>query len=182
MRSTLVKIFVLLMFSIASQAQELKPISFYLQHSGVSEDAIEFYTGRLTTKNIDKALETADSMFTDNNETRPFYILLTTRMLKTARGDLSKQLTVVCRHFAEQHPSDLAAFLYQKNHLVSSRFSDYWAYRIAVDIRVICDGDLMTCFKQSRNIALSNCVDKYKPKMEVLYNLVRRNLNLFQQR
>lgn len=131
---------------------------------------------------MEKALETADSMFTQNDETRPFYILLTTRMLKTAKGDLSKQLTIICRHFAEQRPSDLAAFLYQKNSLVDKHFSDYWAHRISVDIRVMCETDLLTCFKQSRNIALSNCTEAYKPKMEVVYNKVRRSLNLFQQR
>ena len=182
MRLRVINIFVFLMASLLAQGQALKPVNFYLQHSGVSENAIDFYTGRLSVMDADKAMEIADSMFTENDETRPFYILLTTRMLKVSRGKLSKQLTIISRHFAEQHPSELSAFLYQKNSLISRDFPDYWAYRLSVDIRVMCEYELLTCFKESRNVALKNCSEKYKPQIEILYNIVRHQLNLFQQR
>lgn len=165
-----------------ASSQQLNTVRFYLQHTEISEDAIEFYTGRSTVKNQEKALAVVDSMFTENNETRPFYLLLVSRMSLVAKGALNKQITMSCRHFAEQHPSDLAAFLYQKHLLMDSRFVDEWAHKISVDIRVMCDEDLLSCFKQSRNIALANCNEDYKPKIEVLYNSVRQRLNLFQQR
>ncbi len=182
MKLRLLYMLLFLFVSVSVQAQTLKTVSYYLQHRGVSEDAIEFYTGRLTVKDIDKALDVADSMFTRNDETRPFYMLLVSRMLGQAKGELRQQLNVTCRHFVEQHPSELVAFLFQKHHLVSSSFIDRWAYRVSVDIRVMCNEDLLSCLKQSRNIALSNCDEKYKAKIEVLYNNVRKQLNLFQQR
>ncbi len=163
-----------------ASSQPFKYVSYYLQHQQVSQDAIDFYTGDLTVSEPDRAISIVDSLFTKNDDTRPFYILLTSRMLSQAKGDLRRQLNISCRHFAEQNPGALAQFLFTKHYMVLKSYRQQWAYRIAVDIRLICSGDIFDCFKASRNIAISNCEEDNKQKMEVLYNYIRKELNLFQ--
>lgn len=163
-----------------ASSQPFKYVSYYLQHPQVSKDAIDYYTGDLTVSDPDRVMSIVDSMFTKNDDTRPFYILLTSMMLSQAKGDLRKQLNISCRHFAEQNPGALATFLFTKQAMVLPSYKRQWAYRIAVDIRLICSDDIFDCFKASRNIAIANCDEDSKSKMEVLYSYIRKELNLFQ--
>lgn len=177
------RLFYTLVFTLIcyqASAQPFKYVSYYLQHPQVSQDAIDFYTGDLKVSDPDRVMGIVDSLFTKNDDTRPFYILLTSRMLGQAKGDLRKMLNISCRHFAEQNPAALANFLFTKHYMVPNGYKQLWAYRIAVDIRLICSGDLFDCFKASRNLALSHCDEDSKPKLESLYNYIRRELNLFQ--
>jgi len=51
---------------------------------------------------------------------------------------------------------------------------------MASEIRASCTSDLMGCFRKSRSEALQHCSEADKMNLEMLYNMVRKNLNLFQ--
>ncbi len=178
------KTLLLLMACISSPclyAQELKSFDYYYAHPQVSQEAKEYYAGMFSVNNSDKAYSVMDSVFTENDETRPFYIYLVCRMLKEANENMMSELSIICRYLVELHPSSLAAVLFAGENYVDEKCREGWAGRISVELRVTCEKELMECFKQSRTTALQNCDSRQKPNLEVLYNMVRKDLNLFQQ-
>lgn len=162
-------------------AQELKNFDFYYSHPQVSQEAKEYYAGLFSVNNSEKAYSVMDSVFTQNDETRPFYIYLVCKMLGEADENMLAELSIICRYVVELQPSALVTVLYAGRNFVEDKYKDIWAKRISTELRVTCDKELMDCFKQSRTIAIQACAEEHKPRLEVLYNMVRKDLNLLQQ-
>lgn len=152
---------------------------FFLQHTDVSQAAKDIYIEGLNSTNADKAYSVMDSVFTDNEATRPFYILVVSRMLSEADIAMKSELNIVCRYVTEYYPSALVSVLFGAKNQTNDELQEQWANSVAVEIRVNCHGDLLGCFKQSRNAALEHCPDVDKQRLELLYNMVRRDMNLF---
>ncbi|MCB0699717.1 MAG: hypothetical protein H6551_08455 [Chitinophagales bacterium] len=163
-------------------AQELRDPNYYYALSAVSQDAKDCYAKLFDINSSARAFSILDSMFTVNKATQPFYIYLACTMLPEATGELRAQLNIVCRHLIEQDPTALTNVLFSKNSLVKSRYRQYWAHRVGVEIRVTCESDPLDCFKRSRNRALSNCNEASKDRLELLYNMIRQEMNLYRQR
>ncbi len=173
-----------ILFCISSPflyAQELKNFDFYYSHPQVSQEAKEYYAGMYSVNSSEKAYNVMDSAFTQNDETRPFYIYLVCKMLGEADDKMLSDLSIICRYVAEIHPTTLMAVLYAGRNYVEDKYKTIWAKRISTEIRVACDQDLMDCFKLSRTTAIQACTETQKQRLEVLYNMVRKDLNLFQQ-
>lgn len=166
-------------FSYAD-AQQLQPPSFYLSHPAVSPEARQYFESGMGTNDHADAYSILDSVFTTNDVTRPFYVLLVANMLEHARGELLIELSVVCKYLTELHPATVTEVLFSAQNPDAERHKDLWAERMSVETRISCSGELLSCFKQSRIDALDNCVASRKMKLEVLYNKVRKDLNLFQ--
>lgn len=162
-------------------AQELKNFDFYYSHPNVSQDAKEYYAGLYSVNTSDKAYNVMDSAFTQNDETRPFYAYLVCRMLDEADVNMTAEISIICRYVAEMYPATLMAVLYAGPNFVSEKSRDVWAGRVATELRVTCDKELMDCYKQSRTTALQACTEEQKQRLEQFYNMVRRDLNLFPQ-
>ncbi len=162
-------------------AQPLKDPAFYYAHPAVSQDAKDLYSKVFDVNSSPKSYSILDSAFTQNDDTRPFYIYLVCVMLSKAEGELRAELNIICRYLAEQRPDDLTDVLFSRSSLISSSFKEEWAHRVSVELRITCSTDPMFCFKKSRNEALSNCDVAHKSKLELLYNYVRRDMKLFQQ-
>lgn len=177
------RVFLVLILTVSSycvSAQYMQRPDFYISNPDVSLDAKDYYSG-VFSANDARAYSILDSVFTENATTRPFYIFLACRMLTEADGDLLAELNIICRYIAELYPSSLVSVLFAKEVSNTNNYKDLWAQRIAVEVRISCSADLMQCFKRSRILALQNCELQYKNKIEVLYNMVRKELNLFQQ-
>jgi len=174
--------FLLSVCSFCAFSQGLQNFDFYYGHPLVSLEAKEYYARQFDVNSNNKAYSILDSTFTNNDETRPFYIYLACRMLTEARGDLLAELNIICRQIAEIFPSSLVAVLYAGRNYINDNAKHFWAARMATEIRITCNADLMVCFKDSRSTSVKNCDPQYKNRLEVLYNLVRKDLNLFQQR
>ena len=182
MRKKLLHTVLLLFCAICASAQTLKPLKSYLEDPAVSADAKDYYLGKFDLKAEDRAFTIADSMFTKNDATRPFYIYLTTKMITQAEGALRAELNVLSRHFLEQYPDGLLDFLYSKNNAVRSSFQNIWAHRVAVEVRITCDKDLYDCFNNSRKRALKNSREENHQRIEIFYNYLRKELNLFRHK
>lgn len=162
-------------------AQELKNFDFYYSHPQVSLEAKEYYAGLYSVNSSDKAYNVMDSAFTQNDETRPFYIYLVCRMLGEADENMMSEISIICHYVAEIHPTTLMAVLHAGPNFVPDKYKEIWANRISTEIRVTCEKDLMECYKISRTTALQACAEHQKQRLEVLYNMVRKDLNLFPQ-
>lgn len=179
-RDMVQKIIFVLIMSICGWSAAAQTPDFFLQRPDVSQAAKDLYTEGLNSGNTDKAYSVMDSVFTDNEATRPFYILLVSRMLPKADGDMMLELNIICRYLAEIYPSSVVSVLFGIEYQTGDAEQEQWAHRMAVEIRITCGGDLMDCFKQSRYTALEHCAAEDKQRLEVLYNMVRRDMNLFQ--
>lgn len=168
-------------FGACVHAQGLRSFDYYFSHAAVSADAKEYYAGLFDINASGKTYSILDSAFTGNNDTRPFYIYLVCRMLPEAEPELLKEINIVCRYLTEHHPSDVASVLFAGKNYVDDKYKGLWVHRVGVEIRVTCNNDLLTCFKDSRNRALQNFKEGSKNRLEALYNLIRRDMNLFQQ-
>ena len=104
-----------------------------------------------------------------------------TFVLGEADDKMLSELSIICRYVVEIHPATLMAVLYAGRNYVDDKYKAIWANRISTEIRVTCDQDLMDCYKLSRTTAIQACTETQKQRLEVLYNMVRKDLNLFQQ-
>lgn len=175
--------FILLCSWSAAQAfaQPLKDPAYYYAHKALSQDARDMYAKTFDINTSPKSYSIIDSTFTQNDETRPFYIYLVCTMLDKAEGELRAELNVICRYLIEQRPNDLTDVLFSSFSLVKSSYKEEWAHRVGVELRITCGSDPMFCFKKSRNDALSSCDAAHKSKLELMYNYIRRDMKLFQQ-
>lgn len=177
------RVFMVLIFvfgGYCATAQYLQQPERYLSHPEVSQDARDYYS-RVISITDSRVYSILDSIFTDNDSTRPFYTYLVCRMLTEADEKLLIELNIVCRYMTEYYPSTLLSVLFAQNSSITDKHRELWAHRIAVELRITCANDLMNCFKTSRMSALEHCALIYKSKLELMYNLVRKDLNLFQQ-
>lgn len=168
-------------FCVSVNAQKLQNFDYYFAHPDVSQDAKEYYANMFDLNSSNKTYSILDSAFTDNNDTRPFYVYLICKMLPEASPELLKEINIVCRFLTEERPGDVTAVLFAGSNFVKQQYRHLWAHRLGVEIRVTCGEDLMQCFKKSRTTALEHFNADNKSRLEAVYNMTRKELNLFQQ-
>lgn len=108
-----------------------KPISFYLNHNAITNDAKLYYEGKVTPADDERTFAILDSVVTRNREIRPFYFFLLNRMMKTADGALSEYISTVCSHYFSQYPCE---FMQWQADPVYDANLHKWAQFIAFDL------------------------------------------------
>lgn len=158
-------------------AQEFQPIGDYLNSTDISQEAKDFYTHDLDVNTSDEVYSIIDSLFTENEDARTFYVFLACQMLADANPDLQKKIGIVCGYLLEQHPMNVTAALFTDRQDDDCKM--IWVQIAAGEIKKNCKEGLMDCFKYSRTTALQNCNANHKERLETMYNLIRRELGLF---
>lgn len=175
-----ISLFLLMSFSVS--AQELKDFNFYYAHPKVSADAKDAYARLFDINASERSYSIIDSAFTKNDETRLFYIYLIAQMLPQAEGDLRATLNIITRNLMERYPASVLAVLFVSNDRNIVQLREQWAHRMGVEIRITCESAPVNCFKKSRTTALANCNTQKKQQLEILYNMVRNDMNISFQR
>jgi hypothetical protein len=143
----------------------------------VSQIAKDIHSGRITPSDNAPIYTIADSMSTDNNKTRPFYIFLVSKMLLNSQDEkLKDNLGAYCRRIMQNKPDPVVTLLFSKS--VKPEYKDEWAKAIAKEIAANCDKSLIECFKSTRLLSLEVSNNANKDKVEAMFNVVRSNLNL----
>lgn len=165
------------LLAFASHAQELKPTVYYMGLPHVSKAAKDIHAGVVKPADDDLMASIMDSMNTENNDTRPFYIFLVSKTLYLTKDKgLKQSLGNACRRYIQNRPDDVVLLLFSKT--VKPVYKDAWAKAIAEDIDANCETTLKECFRQSRLLALEMCHTDNKDKLEIIYNQIRANLQL----
>ena len=169
------KIHILLLFlSFKAQAQAPLDIKSYLNNKQISKAAKDFYYGRFMPIDDTKTFSIIDSLETKNSLTRPFYILVVSKIIDQADGALSESLGISCKDFIESQPNYLIDFLYSKNKLNEKRFLGNWAHQIAMEFAIDCDEHRLRCAKASFKKASKKIRDDNKAKLISFYNKIER--------
>ncbi|OSZ82033.1 hypothetical protein CAP35_01820 [Chitinophagaceae bacterium IBVUCB1] len=172
----LLSIIVCLM-AFAAHAQELKPTVYYMGLPNVSKAAKDIHVGTVKPADDDIMSSIMDSMSTENDDTRPFYIFLVSKTLfLTKDKELKQSLGNACRRYIQNRPDDVVLLLFSKT--VKPVYKEAWAKAIADDIDANCETTLKECFRQSRLLALEMCNTDNKDKLEIIYNQIRAHLQL----
>lgn len=117
-------------------AQQLKGISIYLKNEQIPVVARQYYDGKFRASDDPKTFSIIDSIETHNTGTRPFYLLLVSRMMANADGALAEILGLSCHRFFELNPDAVIDFLYSRHQLIADSYKDAWAKTIAGEIKI----------------------------------------------
>lgn len=169
MRTFIILILSLLLLSGKLFSQPLDRISSYLDSKYISQVAKDYYNGKFTATDDSRTLSILDSVATANHSTRPFYLLLMSRMMKSADGALSEAIGERCKDFVEQHPNQTISFLFNER---GQKFLDSWGKAIAAELTIDCEDHPKACSRQSFAIAMQRVKPTNKKLLEQLYEKV----------
>jgi len=159
----------ILCFATKSFGQSLGRITLYLDSKQISQVAKDYYHGKFNASEDNRTFSILDSICTTNNATRPFYLLLVSRMMIKADGTLAEALGTYCKNFAEQHPNQIIAFLFAES---GHRYQDGWAKAIAGELMIDCEYQSKTCSRTSFSIAAKKVKPFHKRSLEQFYEKI----------
>jgi hypothetical protein len=160
----------LLLLSGQLFGQPLDRISKYLDSKHISQPAKDYYNGKFIAAVDDsRTLSILDSVATANHTARPFYLLLMSRMMKTADGALAAAIGLRCKDFVEQHPNQTISFLFNER---GRKFLDSWGKTIAAELAIDCEEQPKACSRKSYTVAVQRVKPTNKKLLEQLYEKV----------
>lgn len=165
-----ISILLLLTFKIYGQAPV--DINFYHDNKQISKTAKDFYFDKFKAADDTRTFSIIDSLKTKNNQTRPFYILLVSKIIDKSDGALSESLGVSCKDFLESQPDFLIDFLYSKNKIVDKHYFDNWAHIIAGEFMIDCEEKEKKCIKKSLQQTSTKVELGNKSKLTDLYHQI----------
>jgi len=152
--------------------QELLDTQYYLYNNLISKNAKDFYRGKFSPSDNTRTISIMDSLNTKNNVTRPFYILLVSKMLKKSDGALSESLGVNCRAFLESHPDFLLDFLYSKKLVTNKYYFDKWAKQIAMEFSLDCEEKKLQCINDSKRQTATKTKSTNQSRLNTFYGQI----------
>lgn len=170
MQKAIIAFFFLTFFSLVVTAQDKNQVDLFLKNNSISTAAKEYYQGKFKAADNAKTFSILDSISTNNAETRPFYLYLSTQIMKISDGALSEELGVRAKEYLEKHPNWALAFLNSK--LSAASFIAVWAKTIADEINIDCEDKEQLCAKEWYENALKKTNPENKPTLKELYKQV----------
>jgi hypothetical protein len=144
-------------------------IKGYLKNKDVSIAAKDFYSGKFKASDDERTLSILDSLKTQNNATKPFYIYLVSIMMDKSDGALSEALGNAAKEFIEHNPNQAIDFLYSNNTVLIKKFRCNWAFRIGGEFIITCEGKEKECAKKSLAQTLIKTSQANKSKLTQFY-------------
>ncbi len=163
---SLLSLLVLLSAYQFSNGQPLGEISIYLKNPAISKAAKIYYAGKFRASDDDTTFSILDSLRTKSDTNRPFYILLVSKMAKSADGALAEAVFPTCVDFFYKQPDDLIEFLYAKSQ--NANFKSYWALAIVQGL----DLDDKYDQKELINSALKKCKPQNRENIKSFWKKV----------
>lgn len=169
-------ILLLCVVALKSGAQPLGSIDDYLKSERIHEGAKAYYNKEVKAATDDSTMRIADSMLTQNDTVRPFYILQVSDMFVNAERELAMKLFPYCWKLLEEHPGDLTAFLYCDSKYVYDDFKKYWATAIAFQFRKERSGDVKEQLSMLREELAGKCPKKQHEQLSAFLDMVGKRL------
>lgn len=140
-----------------------KPIEFYLNHPDIDKYSKLFYKGKFAVSDDTLTFAFLDSVLTNNQETKEFYLFVFNSVLRITDGALSEYIGQDCRMYFEKFPCDFIKLkdseLYSDNYQKWIDFAGYEYYfednpieTVNREIELIKKNLLLDCPKQSSEL------------------------------
>jgi len=115
------------------------PISFYINHKGIPQVCKDLFKNTRQPSDEVDVLALLDSVFTSNDETRPFYFLTITQTMTKADGAYAEPLGMMGKQFVETRTKEFVGYFHNESLLTDKDF-DEWAKTVAGEIEISSSG------------------------------------------
>lgn len=140
-----------------------KPIAYYLNHPNIDKYSKLYYKGKFAVSDDTLTFAFLDSVLTNNQETKEFYLFVFNSVLRITDGALSEYIGQDCRAYLEKFPCDFIKLknnkLYSDNYQKWIDFAGYEYYfednpieTVNKKIELIRQNLPMDCAKQSSEL------------------------------
>lgn len=107
-----------------------KPLDFYLNHPKIDKYSKLYYQGKFAASDDDFTFAFLDSVLTNNQETKDFYLFVFNSVLSISDGALAEYISHDCRLYFEKSPCEFLGF---KNDKLYSANYEEWINQVAFD-------------------------------------------------
>jgi len=90
-------------------------IEFYLNNSQIDKYSKMYYRCEYAPSDDDITSGFLDSILTNNNETRPFYVFIFNQILKSADGGLAEIMSFKCLEYVSKYPCEFVKYGVNEN-------------------------------------------------------------------
>lgn len=149
------------------------PLTFYINHDKIPQVCKDLFSGvRQPSDEID-VLSLLDSIFTTNDETRPFYFLTITRTMEKADGAYAEPLGMMGKQFVEIRTKEFVDY-FNKEILLTDKDFEEWAKKVAGEIEISADGKEKEELEKLRSKMKLNCQSCDEGQSKILNDFVER--------
>jgi len=131
-------------------------ISFYLNHRQIPNVCKDLYTNKRSPSDDNDVLALLDSIFTNNNETRPFYFLTLTKTMEKADGAYAESIGIMAKNFVEKRSEEFIKYFANEPMLTKKDFEE-WAISIAGEIQISFENSENEEIQKLKNTMINNC-------------------------
>lgn len=149
------------------------PVSFYLGHKEIPQVCKDLYTQKRSVSDDNDVLAIMDSIFTSNNETRPFYFLTLTSTMGKADGAYSEPLGIMCKKFVETRTNEFIDYFINELLLTHADF-DKWAQTVAGELQVSSDRADKEEVNILKNKMTTNCLACDERRIQKIEEFISR--------
>jgi hypothetical protein len=153
-----------------------RPLTFYLNSKEIPEFAKGVYYGKIEPNNDPGAFNLPDSLFSKNNNTRPFYFLAVTKSMIKSDGAYSEILGERAKEFAETNTIEFLKY-FSEEHLLTSQDFDNWATYIAEEIMESAEHKEIAAMKETMKIMQDHadgCTSEENKTLDRFFVLLRK--------
>jgi len=149
------------------------PFKFYIDHKQIPQVCKDLFINvRQPTDEAD-VLSLLDSIFTTNNETRPFYFFTITRTMSMADGAYAEPLGMMAKQFVETRTNDFVEYFKDERILTNTDFEE-WAKTVAGEIQIAFDGQETDEAERLMSKMKSNCIKCDIGQIKLIDDFVER--------
>ncbi len=114
-------------------------LSFYINHKEIPQVCKDLFRNTRQASDEVDVLALLDSVFTINDETRPFFFLTITRTMAKADGAYAEPLGMMGKKFVETRTKEFVNY-FRKESLLTDKDFDEWARAVAGEIEISSEG------------------------------------------
>jgi hypothetical protein len=149
------------------------PIQFYLNHPDIPQVCKDLFTNvRKPTDDAD-VLSLLDSVFTSNDETRPFYFLTITKTMAKADGAYAEPLGIMAKKFVEERTKEFVSYFLRESLLSDIDFQE-WARSVAGEVEISAEGKEMEELDRFANVVRLNCDQCFQSQEKIIESFIER--------
>lgn len=146
-------------------------ISYYLNHDQIPQVCKDLFLKKRSPIDDSDILSLMDSIFTSNNDTRPFYFLTITQTMEKADGAYAEPLGMMAKSFVEKRTKEFLVFFMNESLLTIKDF-DEWAKSVAGEIEIISEGKEQLEIDTVQSKMLMNCSDCAETQKQLILNFI----------
>jgi hypothetical protein len=149
------------------------PIKYYIDHDQIPQICKDLFSSVRQPSDENDVLSILDSIFTTNDQTRPFYFFTITRTMDEADGAYAEPLGMMGKQFVETRTLDFVGY-FDEEQLLTDTDLEQWAKTVAGEIQISSEGREKEELNSLTNKMKVNCNSCTERQVKILNDFVER--------